>query len=345
MLNRVDKILIGKDISRTANVATSTDFRTLLVNLVSGEIAVLDKWKKYLVAGSTCSDSDIIYIVQGLADTTTVTNEAGTDYIIRKVLVSDAIEAAKVKKYEKEAYSAKSEQTAVVDFTDWDPVVGTEYIVRVIHKDVVEHPGQFVHEYRHVAKSVTLDDECALIVTKINSHAGRRVTASYNAGTDELTLTARPIEDCTTSVNDIDKFSMVDFKVRFLYVTSTGAWATIPSTVTTVTYSGPSYGSGNWEQIRDLEKAQLPYVGITNFTHFPVIKPDFSTVKATTYQLIVIEHDKSYLSPDNSYVKQTPLTTVVAIPVESSGTQLTTVLSQLNPWMASCPGAFGGLAF
>jgi hypothetical protein len=78
---------------------------------------------------------------------------------------------------------------------------------------------------------------------------------------------------------------------------------------------------------------------VTNEIHFPVKAPVQDTVVDAYYDLIVIEHDKSYLSPDNQYVKQAPLTTVIALATASTGInandQALNILDRLNPWMES----------
>jgi hypothetical protein len=196
-----------------------------------------------------------------------------------------------------------------------------------------------------VSTTATLDTWGAAIAAKINKHAGRRVQATYTDGDDTLLLTAKEIPDCCSTLSDIDRFSMVRFEAYANYVTSTGAWATIPSTVTTCTYVPANEGSGNWEQIRDLEKDVIGYRGVSNLTWFPVLKPTQDAVVDATYNMITIEHDAPYKSPDNQYVKEAPHTTILAFVVPSSGTQQTSVLAQLNPWMASCPNAFNGLSF
>lgn len=348
MLNRVTSLLIGKDISRDAQVVAGAQLDTITksTGLAAGEVVVLDKNKVVLAAGATIADSDTIYIVQSTADTFDYTNKAGTAVTgNRKIKMSGPIVGAKVKKYEGQAYSAKSEQSSVVDLTGWTPVVGTEYLIRIVYKDINEHPGQFTQTYRHVATTATLDTEGAALAAKVNAHKGRRVTATYATSGDTLTIAGREIPECCTALTDIDRFSMVEFDVYFNYVTSAGQWATIPSTSTTVTTTDASYGSGNWEQVRDIEKDVRGYRGISNLTHFPVIEPTMDTVVDATYNLIVIEHDVPYQSPDNQYVKDAPQTTVLAFVVPSSGTQQTSVLAQLNPWMASCPKAFAGVSF
>ena len=64
-------------------------------------------------------------------------------------------------------------------------------------------------------------------------------------------------------------------------------------------------------------------------------------------KLIVIESDKTYLAPNNQGVEVAPLTTILAIPDNAAGpagNQVGDVLAQLNPWMASCPGAFANIS-
>ena len=345
MLQRTNKILIGKDIDRTAAVVGGADFTTLIApttGIANGEIVVLNKNKEVLGAGATVADSDIIYIVQGSSRTFTYTNIQGTNVVAaRELISSDPIEGRKVKKFEARTFVPKAEKTASFDLTGYTMVVGTEYLVRIIYKDIKEHPGQFTHTYRHIGTTATLDTEGALIAAKINAHKGRRVNATYTAATDVLLLTAIEIPTCCTGTADIDEFDMVDFDARFLYVTTAGNQAIIPATSTVITYTGPTKGSGNWEQIRDIEKAQLGYVGISNKTHFPVITKTLDTVVDSEYNMLVIEHDRSYLSPDNQYVKQAPLTTIVAI--EVAALQTADILGQLNPWMASA--GFTAVAF
>lgn len=345
MLTRVNKLLIGKDINRDAQVVDGATLATITLStgLADGEVVVLDKYKKVLAAGATSADSDTIYIAQATSKTFNYTNELGTAVTAaREVIISDPIKASKVRSYKARTYTAKAEQTAAVDLTGLTPVAGTEYLIRVIYKDMEEYPSQFTQTYRHIATAAdaaAIDTFGASLIAKVNAHAGRRVQASYVDGTDILTLTALEIPDCCTALTDINEFRMVEFEARFLYVDADGLWQTMPSTSTTVSYTGPTYGSGNWEQVRDLEKAQFPYVGVSNFTQFPVITPTMSTVVDSCYDLIVIEHDREYLSPGINTYQYTSLTTILALATASNGvnagTQAALIVGQLNPWFAS----------
>ena len=346
MLNRVTSLLIGKDISRDAQVTAGAQLDTIMksTGLADGEIVVLDKNKTVLTAGATVSDSDTIYIVQSTSDTFDYTNKAGTAVTgNRKIIMSGPIVGSKVKGYRGTAYDAKSEQTASITLTGMTPVVGTEYIVRLVYKDVKEHPGQYTQTYRYVSTTATLDTFGTAIAAKINAHSGRRVNATYTTGTDVLLLTAREIPQGTSSLTEIDEFKQVEFEVFFNYVDSDGYWQTWTPNSATITYTAADSGSGEWEQIRDLENKVIGYRGISNLTHFPVIKPEYETVKDETYDMIVIEHEVPYQSPDNQYVKDAPQTTILAI--ADGASQTTDILGQLNPWMASCPGAFGNVSF
>lgn len=344
MLNRANKLLIGKDIDRTAAVTSSTSFATVLANIVSGEVVVLDKNKLPLAAGSTVADSDTIFICQGLGTTFDYTNEAGTlTSGVRNVIFSDPIQGSLVKNYKAVAYDAKSEQTTV--FTPTATIVeGTEYVLRIVYKDIHEHPGQFTQTYRVIGDATaTVASLLDLLVPEINSHAGRRVNATD--GTTTLTLTGREIPDCCTALTDIDEFSMVEFEAALNYIDSDGNWQTL--TCSSVVTTPADYGQGNWEQIRDLEKAQLGYRGVGNLTQFPIITPTLNTTVDSYYDQIVIEHDRSYVSPDNQYVKQAPLTTVIALATASTGvnaySQAANIVGILNTWMSSTPGAFEGI--
>jgi len=337
MLKRVDKLLIGKDISRTANLIIYNADGT--VNLADGEIVVLDKNMKILAAGATITDTDTIYIIQGTGDTYNYSDADGTAVTgVRRFICSDPIEGALVRSWKGISYDAKGEQVSTYTDTGMTPVVGTEYLVRVVYKDLKEHPGQFTQTFRYISTTATLATFNTAIAAKINTYPGRRVQATESATT--VVLTGREIPECCTAVTDIDKFSQVQFDAFFLYVhPTTGVWTQWPSTSTAVVTTQADHGSGNWEQVRDLEKSAKSYRGFTNRTTFPVKEPTtYATVDAT-YDLLVIESDKSYTSSD-SWVKSAPLTTVVAIPVPSTGTQMTNVLGVLNTWFASCPGAF-----
>lgn len=343
MLNRVTDLFIGKDIARSAGVVDGEAFVAFADGadaLADGEIVVLTKnLDVFTTATDDFSTTEAIYIAQGTPNTFDVGSLTG----VREVRLSQKIDGTQVKAFTAHSYAAKAEQDNTVDWTGATVTAGTEYIVRIIYKDIIEHPGQFTHTYRVIAATgetvATLADK---FVAKINAHSGRRVNATDD--TTGIGLTGRPIAECTTSVNDIDPFSMVEFDVVSVYVDSDGNWQEFEGSTGHSVDTVASPGTGTWEQLRDLEKSVLSHKGVTNTIHFPVKKPDFDTVKDETYDLLVITHDQQYLSPDNQYVKKQPSTTVIAIPVPAAANQMTNVLEDLNAWMATIP-LFAGITY
>jgi hypothetical protein len=360
MNNRVTEILIGKDISRDAQVVAGIDMTTLgaSTGLADGELVVLDKNMLVMAAGSTIADTDTIYIAQGTGTTFSITNEAGTITTgNRRITLSKPIEGSQVKSYLGESYTAKVEQVWLLDIDDVTATVtvGTEYVLRLVYSDITEYPTRFTQSYRWVATAATEGALIWALAQAVNNHKHTRITAEAlqsdgstpatgAANANQLRLTSKEIPSCTTSLNDIDAFSMVEFNVYINYVDSNGHEQVLIAQ-SDGTDTANVKGHGNWEQVRDTEKLAMGYDGVSNFTHFPVVKPDFETVVDDTYHQIVIEHNPTHLSPYPSDQASDPVTTVIACVVPSSGTQLTSLLAQLNPWMASCPGAFANVSF
>lgn len=327
--NSKGHVLIGKDISRTGSlvIGGSGD------NLAEGEIVVLDKNMNVMTAGATYSDTDKIYILEGLGDTYDYVNEAGTSVTgVRKYKLSSPIDGAGVSEWSGVSYTAPTQGVWSIDFTGFAPVVDTEYVIRVVYNDLTpEDPGQYTQEWRYIAETTTLDTEIAAFAALIQADSRRRVNAAYTAGTDVLTLTGRPITD-DDSVNSEDEYKQVNFEV---FLTSDNFDTYTSSALTTE----PNPGSGYWKQVRDAERYSQGWDGITNRILFPTRKPDMRVVKDETYDVLTIR-SKSWYDAADSRREQTDITTKIFIPNPAAANQMTDVLAVLNPWMASLPGAF-----
>jgi hypothetical protein len=331
----IEKVFIGLDIDRTSSliIGGASD------NLAEGEIVVLDKNKSIMTAGAVFSDTDSIYIVEGLSTTYDYVNEAGTSVTdVREYLISDKIDGRGVSEYSGKAYSAPAEMVYSIDLTGWTPVVGTEYIFKIVYKDI-EGSRQFSKTYHYIASSVTLDTEGAAIAALINADVNRRVDVTYTAGTDILAFTGRSYGDNET-VNSINEYGQVIFEV-FLFSDNFNTLTTDPYRYVS---TDPSQGSGQWRLVRDEEKWSQGYEGQTNRTQFPVIGPDFRTVKSETYDTLIIRHKNWFTSADGRE-EQVDITTKVFIPNTATSNQMTDVLAVLNPWMASLPKSFDSVSF
>lgn len=347
MLNKPFKVLIGKDITWDTHCVAGAVMSTTVQHAAEGEVIVFDKYKKILTAGDTIATTDTIYIGQATGTTFDYTNEAGTLVsAARKFIFSDPIEGALVKKYSGKSYTATSQQLTVFTCTNLVVTAGTELVLRIVYRDLQEQKGggQFVHSYHYTCiAGETVDTAADALMDLVNAHSGARVAATVTAGNDYLNLTGKAIPSCTTSLEDIDEYDMVRFDAYLNYVDADGyqqeSLATKATTEAVV-------GNGHWAQVRDAEKAARGYKGFTNQTTFPILKSDWSTTKSETYDTIIIEHSKSYIAPDNLYTKSTPLKTILYIPNNAAGpasNQVSSILACLNPWMASCPGAFSNV--
>lgn len=326
MQNRVNKVIIGGDIARTSSLQI-TDPTTTATYIAEGEVIVVDKDKNLLAAGSTVADTDTIFIGIGSSRTFTYTLPSGTAVTgARAIDWSAPIKGALVKNFVGlSADNVATERQATIDIdtaSSFAPVVGTEYVLRLIYKDIPEHPGQFTETFRVIATSTTPSDLTDLLVLEINGDANSRIIATNS--TDDLVLVGKVIPDNATS-EEIDEFRQVDFTITLFSDNFDDA---------AVTYNTNAHpGNGNPKIVRDREKFAQSYEGVTNRTHFPVIKPLQSVSMTTWYDSINIESSVDFVSADMEYVKFSPVTAELFMPANAS--QTTNVLAVLNPYMAS----------
>jgi hypothetical protein len=330
MQAKVGKILIAKDIARTGSlvIGGSTE------NLAEGEVVVLDENRKIASAGITYADSKKLYVVEGLGETFSYVDPSSTSITCRKLLYSDAIDGAGVANYSGSAYTAPVEATFTLSGS-LTPVVNNEYVLRVVYKDMEEHPGQFTYTYRVIASSTSLTTLYTDFVAAINGHKGARITASSTSGPDILTIVAKAYND-NESVDSLNEYKQVN---PFLSLLSND----FGSVVITKTVN-PKPGKGTWKLVRDEEKWSQGYEGATNRIKFPIILPTFRTVKNETYDCIVIKHNNWYTAADRKE-EQVDITTKIFVPNTATTNQMDSILAVLNPWMASLPNAFNNVSF
>ena len=328
---RVNKVFISNVAADTANVALFSATGGGLADLIAeGEAVVMDENRQLLAADATIEDSGTIYIAVG----TDVTFAEGVN-TYRELEYSDPIEAKNVLRYFGTNYAAATQKVATFDPGTFVPVVGTEYIVKVVYKDLHEHPANFSYSYRIVSTTAVANDLIDLFVTRINADDRRRVNA-VRAGTD-LVLTARNIPS-NLQLNAIDEYRQVEFEVAPYRVIVGNALAGtfdqhLPwAADSDVAYTAGSPGYGTPALVRDAEKHALSHKGITNRTCFPVIKPELRTVMANTYDIITIVSNKSYVSANNQYVETAPLLTQI---YKRNDHAYPAFIAVLDSWMES----------
>nr|DAO43203.1 MAG TPA: hypothetical protein [Caudoviricetes sp.] len=191
--------------------------------------------------------------------------------------------------------------------TDAEIVAGHRYVLRVVYKDIYEAPGQFTHTYEVFAANTTADDLASAIVAKINKHKNRRIDASASAAV--ITLTAKAKDD-NNGVYSLNEYSTVSMEAS-LYVTIPGALlSNQPEAVkgATIVKTPGNPGKGYWKQVRDAEVRYMGYEGHVFTGAYPQVMQDMMTVEDAAYATLTISNENAFLSNDNQYIKNTPIT-------------------------------------
>lgn len=302
MITRVDSVMIGKKCP--AEYITVDD-------LNAGEVALFDENRALIKDQDDALKASTIYVgvcTGGM----TVTMPDGTSSTKKVVEYSNAIQKASKPSYVMGDYEAPVAEKIEIDLTSAKPVIGHRYVLRIVYKDLYEAPGQFTHTYETVATSDVANDLGDALLKKINKHANRRVTATFES--HKLTLTAMPKDD-NEGVYSLNEYSVVSMEAS-LYVTIPGALlSNVPEAVAgaTIKKTAGHPGKGFWKQVRDMEVRMLGYKGHVFTDAYPIIEPKRFVTEGATYDYFTIENDNLYLSPDNQYIKTTPLTTEVYV--------------------------------
>ena len=221
----------------------------------------------------------------------------------------------RIQKASKPAYAVNASEDPVaakieINLAGVTPVVGHRYVLRILYKDMNIANFQFTHTYEHVATTTAAADLGEAILAKINKHANRRVNATFTS--NKLTLIAKD-KNYDNSVTSLDEYSIVSMDAS-LYVTIPGALLSnqpekVAGAVITKTEGKP--GKGFWKQVRDTELRAMGYKGQVYTGAYPSIEQERMVEKGAKYNNINIENDNLYLSPDNQYVKTTPVMTEI----------------------------------
>lgn len=302
MITRVDSVIIGKK--------CPVDY-TKVDALSVGDVALFNENRALIKDQDDALKASTIY-VGVCTGNMTVTMPDGTSSTKKVVEYSNAIQKASKPSYVIGCYKAPAAEKIEINLSDAKLVVGHRYVLRIVYKDLYEAPGQFTHTYETIATSEIASDLGSALLKKINKHANRRVTATFKD--NKLTLTAMPKDD-NEGVYSLNEYSVVSMEAS-LYVTIPGALlSNVPEAVAGVTIkkTAGSPGKGFWKQVRDMEVRMLGYKGHVFTDAYPIIEPKRFVTEGATYNYFTIKNDNLYLSPDNQYIKTTPLTTEVYV--------------------------------
>lgn len=294
MLQHVNSVLISNTINTTAGAINA-------ITLAKGAlVAVNDKGD---LINPTAAITDTTYVKFGVVRS--VIDSAKKIYDIKW---GNPIQKQGVKSI---AYTTKSvtpvQDKVVITLTDAEIVAGHRYVLRVVYKDIYEAPGQFTHTYEVFAANTTASDLASAIVAKINKHKNRRIDASASAAV--ITLTAKAKDD-NNGVYSLNEYSTVSMEAS-LYVTIPGALlSNQPEAVkgATIVKTPGNPGKGYWKQVRDAEVRYMGYEGHVFTGAYPQVMQDMMTVEDAAYATLTISNENAFLSNDNQYIKNTPIT-------------------------------------
>ena len=302
MITRVDTVLV-------ANAACPPSYSTNEA-LNAGEVALFDENKNVIADGEAAIAANAVYIGVCKGTMKVVNPSTGALEDKKQIEFSNKIQKNKKVNCVLQTYVAPTQDTIKIDLTNAALVIGHRYVIRIIYKDIYEHVGQFTHTYEAIAKTTTASDLVNEFVKIINNHPGRRVTASATGTNNSITLTALEKDD-NEGLYSINDYSTVSMEAVFYYTIPGALLSNVPTTVTgaTITKTQGTPGKGYWKQVRDREKYNAGYKGHIFIDAYPMIIQKHVVKEGETYDYLTIENDNDYLSPDNQYVKSTPLTT------------------------------------
>ena len=308
MFTKPSQVIIGKQV----NIIDAN-------SLAIGDITVVDENMK---VASAPADASALYIgvCTGKED---ITLPNGSTSRVSIMKWSDRIQKESKPSYVAGDFEDPISSKIEINLSAADLVVGHRYVLRILYKDIEAANFQFTHTYEHVATTELVDDLGSALLKQINKHANRRVNATYAGG--KLTLTAKD-KNYDNSVNALDEYSIVSMDAT-IYVTIPGSLlSNNPEKLAGVDIvkTEGSKGKGFWKQVRDAEVRAMGYKGHVMTGAYPSVEQERLVTKDAEYNYVTIENDNLYLSPDNQYIKTTPVMTEVYC--EGATTALTDAL-------------------
>ena len=294
MITRVDNMIIGNEVIKDA-WGTATKGQIVMAN---------ENFETFNAA-----DAQALYI--GVCTgTTKVTAKDGSVSEMPVIKWSDRIQKASHPRFTVAEFAAPEQAKTLIDFTDAKIVTGHRYVIRILYKDIEVAQLQFTHTYEVIAESTDATALAEAFAKKINKHTNRRVVVSLEGAV--LTLTAMEKDD-NEGIDSLSEYSIVSMQTS-LYTTIPGALlSNQPETVSGAVVESieGNPGSGYWKQVRDMERRAMGYKGHVFTGAYPSIEQKMMTEEGAEYDMIVIENDNLYLSPDNQYIKTTPCRTII----------------------------------
>ena len=294
MLQHVNSVLISNTINTTTGAINAATLAKGALVAVNDKGALIDP---------TAAITDTTYVKFGV-----VRSVIDSTKKIYDIKWGNPIQKQGVKSI---AYTTESvapvQDEVVIDLTDAEIVAGHRYVLRVVYKDIYEAPGQFTHTYEVFAANTTAADLASAIVAKINKHKNRRIDASASAAV--ITLIAKAKDD-NNGVYSLNEYSTVSMEASLYVTIPVALLSNQPEAVkgATIVKTPGNPGKGYWKQVRDAEVRYMGYEGHVFTGAYPQVMQDMMTVEDAAYATLTISNENAFLSNDNQYIKNTPIT-------------------------------------
>ena len=247
---------------------------------------------------------------------------------------SNEIKAADIKSYNTLEYTADTEDTVTIDFSNLAAATLTEFakggkriIVRLTFKDMPHRYRKWTESYEYVTEAGDTKATIAQNIGKMINKEWKRARVSANtATTNKVILTAMPYDD-DDNVDSLNWANKVRFNANIYWTDPAGeGWEAnnkhFPQGVTIAKAPGKQYPASA-KLVRDRESWAMGYLGILNRGEgtWPIIKPDMETNLDAHYDAITLEFENMYRAADDIQRKTKQTLEVYGITGQLSGLQ------------------------
>ncbi|MEE3484890.1 MAG: hypothetical protein VZQ98_11290 [Bacteroidales bacterium] len=247
---------------------------------------------------------------------------------------SNEIKAADIKSYNTLEYTADTEDTVTIDFSNLAAATLTEFakggkriIVRLTFKDMPHRYRKWTESYEYVTEAGDTKATIAQNIGKMINKEWKRARVSANtATTNKVILTAMPYDD-DDNVDSLNWANKVRFNANIYWTDPAGeGWEAnnkhFPQGVTIAKVPGKQYPASA-KLVRDRESWAMGYLGILNRGEgtWPIIKPDMETNLDAHYDAITLEFENMYRAADDIQRKTKQTLEVYGITGQLSGLQ------------------------
>ena len=247
---------------------------------------------------------------------------------------SNEIKAADIKSYNTLEYTADTEDTVTIDFSNLAAATLTEFakggkriIVRLTFKDMPHRYRKWTESYEYVTEAGDTKATIAQNIGKMINKEWKRARVSANiATTNKVILTAMPYDD-DDNADSLNWANKVRFNANIYWTDPAGeGWEAnnkhFPQGVTIAKAPGKQYPASA-KLVRDRESWAMGYLGILNRGEgtWPIIKPDMETNLDAHYDAITLEFENMYRAADDIQRKTKQTLEVYGITGQLSGLQ------------------------